>query len=97
MYVFKIPNCVKVEGIYLSISFGWEIDIVIIEKIKNKKTKIFFWKIFKEKIKKNNKSESSDYSNFSINQLKDKLKKVLLLENYEEAVIIRDEIEKRKK
>lgn len=58
-------------------------------------------KISEEKIKKNNKSKSKpkskDYSNFSINQLKDKLKKVLLLENYEEAVIIRDEIEKRKK
>ena len=58
-------------------------------------------KISDEKIKKNNKSKSKpkskDYSNFSINQLKDKLKKVLLLENYEEAVIIRDEIEKRKK
>lgn len=54
-------------------------------------------KISKEKIKKNNKSKSNDYSNFSINQLKDKLKKVLLLENYEEAVIIRDELEKRKK
>ena len=34
MYVSKIPNCVKVDGIYLSISLGWKTDIVNNEKIK---------------------------------------------------------------
>ena len=43
------------------------------------------------------KRKIDNYSNFSINELKNKLKKLLLLENYEEAVKIRDEIKKRKK
>ena len=46
--------------------------------------------------KKNVKEKIDNYSNFSINELKNKLKKLLLLENYEEAVKIRDEIKKEK-
>ena len=47
--------------------------------------------------KKKEKEKIDNYSNFSTNELKNKLKKLLLLENYEEAVKIRDEIKKRKK
>ena len=50
-----------------------------------------------KKEKKSNKIKSNKYSNFSINDLKDELKKVLLLENYEEAAKIRDEIKNRNK
>ena len=50
-----------------------------------------------KKEKNSNKIKSNKYSNFSINDLKDELKKVLLLENYEEAVKIRDEITNRNK
>ena len=57
----------------------------------------------KEKTHSNQKEEkksiikTNNYANYSINALKDKLKKVLLLENYEEAAKIRDEISNRKK
>ena len=57
---------------------------------KQEKTKI-------KKEKKSNKRKINKYSNFSINDLKDELKKVLLLENYEEAARIRDEITNRNK
>tara|TARA_B100000579_G_C22331685_1_gene620821 strand:+ start:48 stop:614 length:567 start_codon:yes stop_codon:yes gene_type:complete len=52
----------------------------------------------KEKKKeKKKKAKTKNYSDFSINDLKNELKKVLLLENYEEAAKIRDEISNRKK
>ncbi len=46
---------------------------------------------------KKKKANTNNYSDFSINDLKNELKKVLLLENYEEAAKIRDEISNRKK
>lgn len=54
--------------------------------------------ITKPKKQKNiKKIKTNNYSNFSIIDLKDKLKEVLLLENYEEAAKIRDEIKNRNK
>ena len=54
----------------------------------------------KTKVKGKNKKikfKSDNYSGYSIEDLKDKLKKVLLLEKYEEAAKIRDELSNRKK
>jgi len=65
---------------------------ILKESNSEEKEKINIKKETKRKnIKKNN------YSTFSINKLKDELKKVLLLENYEEAAKIRDEIANRNK
>jgi hypothetical protein len=74
----------------VAIAIRFEVPIYTNEKILTGSTS-------EEKVKNKKNIKNDNYSNFSINDLKDKLKKVLLLENYEEAVKIRDEIKNRNK
>lgn len=54
-------------------------------------------KKYSEKDEKDKKSIINLYENFTIQELKNKLNEVLDNEDYEEAVLIRDELQKRKK
>ena len=81
----------------VAIAIRFQVPIYTNEKILNESNSEKKEKTNVKKEKSKKKLKSHDYSNFSIEDLKDELKKVLLLEKYEEAAKIRDELATRNK
>ena len=102
-YLFFIDENGKEEKIdartsdAVAIAIRFQVPIYTNDKILNESNSDKKEKINVKKEKHKTKLKSNDYSNFSIEDLKDELKKVLLLEKYEEAAKIRDELATRNK